>query len=108
VTPVNDVGGGWHMTPTESDYDNQANGLRVVDADAINPGGPTDPVVASPQPVEEVSRPAAFTLMAPGWYPPEHAITQAYGFCFTDHRLVALVQSHDGFNNLPGGQLETW
>ena len=78
----------------------------MLDPDAINPGGPIDPMVAGPQPVEEVSRPAAFTLMAPGWYPPEHAITQAYGFCFTDHRLVALVQSHHGFNNLPGGQLE--
>jgi 8-oxo-dGTP pyrophosphatase MutT (NUDIX family) len=44
--------------------------------------------------------------MAPGWYPPEHTITQAYGFCFTDHRLVAVVQTHDGFRNLPGGQLE--
>jgi hypothetical protein len=44
--------------------------------------------------------------MAPGWYPPEHTITQAYGFCFTDHGLVALVKTHDGFRNLPGGQLE--
>jgi hypothetical protein len=53
--------------------------------------------VPDPQPVDEVSRPAAFTLMAPGWYPPEHAITQAYGFCFTEHGSVALVQTHDGF-----------
>ena len=78
----------------------------MLDPDAIDPGGPIDPAVPDPQPVEDVSRPAAFTLMAPGWYPPEHAITQAYGFCFTDHSLVALVHTPDGFNNLPGGQLE--
>ncbi|HYZ97123.1 MAG TPA: NUDIX hydrolase, partial [Acidimicrobiales bacterium] len=42
----------------------------------------------------------------PRWDLPEHAITQAYGFCFTDHGLVALVRTHDGFRNLPGGQLE--
>jgi ADP-ribose pyrophosphatase YjhB (NUDIX family) len=44
--------------------------------------------------------------MAPGWYPPEHATTQAYGFCFTPDGRVVLVQAHDGFFNLPGGQLE--
>lgn len=49
----------------------------VPDPGAIDPGGPVDPEVPDPQPVDEVSRPAAFTLMAPGWYPPEHAITQA-------------------------------
>lgn len=78
----------------------------MLDPHAIDPGGPIDPAVPGPQPVDEMSRPAAFTLMAPGWYPPEHAITQAYGFCFTDHGLVALVQTDDGFCNLPGGRLE--
>ena len=71
----------------------------------IDPGGPTDPTLP-PQPVDDVDRPAAFTLMAPGWYPPPHAITQSYGFCFTPDGLVVLVQAHDGFWNLPGGQLE--
>jgi ADP-ribose pyrophosphatase YjhB (NUDIX family) len=71
----------------------------------IDPGGPTDPALGS-QPVDDVDRPAAFTLMAPGWYPPESAITQSYGFGFTPDGLVVLVQTHDGFWNLPGGQLE--
>ncbi len=78
----------------------------MPDPGPIDPGGPVDPEVPAPQPIDEVSRPAAFTLMAPGWHPPEHAITQAYGLCFTDHGLVALVRTHDGFRNLPGGQLE--
>jgi ADP-ribose pyrophosphatase YjhB (NUDIX family) len=94
------------MTPTVSDHDEQANGGLRFDPEAIDPGGPIDPAIPGPQPVDEVSRPAAFTLMAPGWYPPEHAITQAYGFCFTDGGLVAFVHTHDGFRNLPGGQLE--
>ncbi len=71
----------------------------------IDPGGPVDPALA-PQPVDEVDRPAAFTLMALGWYPPEHASTQSYGFCFTPDGLVVLVQADDGFWNLPGGQLQ--
>lgn len=71
----------------------------------IDPGGPVDAALL-PQPVDEVARPAAFTLMAPGWYPPETAITQAYGFCFTPDGLVVVVQAEDGFWNLPGGQLE--
>jgi 8-oxo-dGTP pyrophosphatase MutT (NUDIX family) len=71
----------------------------------IDAGGPTDPALG-PQPVDDVDRPAAFTLMAPGWYPPENAITQSYGFCFTPDRLVVLVQTRDDFWNLPGGQLE--
>jgi 8-oxo-dGTP pyrophosphatase MutT (NUDIX family) len=75
------------------------------DVAMIDPGGPVDPTVSS-QPVDEVTRPAAFTLMAPGWYPPENAITQSYGFCFTADGLVVLVQAHDDFWNLPGGQLE--
>jgi NUDIX domain len=71
----------------------------------IDPGGPTDPTLP-PQPVDDVDRPAAFTLMAPGWYPPPDTITQSYGFCFTPDGLVVLVQAHDDFWNLPGGQLE--
>jgi mercuric reductase len=43
---------------------------------AIEPGGPTDPALG-PEPIDDVDRPAAFTLMAPGWYPPEDAITQS-------------------------------
>jgi 8-oxo-dGTP pyrophosphatase MutT (NUDIX family) len=71
----------------------------------IDPGGPVDPLV-DPQPVDEVDRPAAFTLMAPGWWPPEDLVTQSYGFCFTTDGQVVLVQEHDGFWNLPGGQVE--
>jgi len=71
----------------------------------IDPGGPVDRALP-PQPVDEVTRPAAFTLMAPGWYPPAEAISQAYGFCFTPDGLVVLVQADDGFWNLPAGQLE--
>jgi 8-oxo-dGTP pyrophosphatase MutT (NUDIX family) len=71
----------------------------------IEPGGPTDPALR-PHPIDDVYRPAAFTPMAPGWYPPEAAITQSYGFCFTPDGLVVLVQTHDDFWNLPGGQLE--
>jgi 8-oxo-dGTP pyrophosphatase MutT (NUDIX family) len=74
-------------------------------AGMIDPAGPVDLALA-PQPVDEVARPAAFALMAPGWYPPEDAITQSYGFCFTADGLVVLVQARDGFWNLPGGQLE--
>lgn len=70
-----------------------------------DPGGPVDPEVA-PQPVEDIDRPATFTLMAPGWYPPEPLVTQAYGFCFTDAGQVVLVCLDGGFWNLPGGQVE--
>lgn len=69
------------------------------------PGGPVDPRVA-PLPVEEVDRPAAFTLMAPGWQPPEHQVSQASGFCFTADRQVVLVDNGGGFWTLPGGQIE--
>ena len=70
-----------------------------------DPGGPVDPRVA-PQPVEDVDRPATFTLMAPGWYPPAHLVTQAYGFCFSPDGQVVLVATDDGFWNLPGGTVE--
>ena len=49
----------------------------------------------SPQPVDDVPRPARFTLMAPGWMPPRHLITQALGLCFTSQGLVVMV-SWDG------------
>jgi 8-oxo-dGTP pyrophosphatase MutT (NUDIX family) len=72
---------------------------------AIPVGGPVDPTVAS-QPVDDVDRPAYFTLMAPGWWPPDESITQAYGFCFTADGLVVLVEL-DGFGwTQPGGGLE--
>jgi 8-oxo-dGTP pyrophosphatase MutT (NUDIX family) len=38
--------------------------------------------------------------------PPEHLVTQSYGFCFTPEGAVVLVQADDGFWNLPGGQVE--
>jgi ADP-ribose pyrophosphatase YjhB (NUDIX family) len=44
--------------------------------------------------------------MAAGWHPPERAITQSYGFCFTPDGFIVLVEEHGGFLNLPGGQLE--
>ncbi|MFH9071382.1 NUDIX hydrolase [Streptomyces alboflavus] len=69
-------------------------------------GGPVDSRV-SPQPVDDVDRPATFTLMAPGWYPPEGLVSQAYGLCFTATGLVVLVATDDGFWNLPGGQIES-
>jgi ADP-ribose pyrophosphatase YjhB (NUDIX family) len=71
----------------------------------IDPRGPVDTTV-DPQPVEEVNRPAAFTLMAPDWYPPLEAITQSYGFCFTSSGQVLLVRCEPEFWNLPGGQVE--
>jgi 8-oxo-dGTP pyrophosphatase MutT (NUDIX family) len=59
-----------------------------------------------PQRVSEVPRPAWFTLMAPGWQPPETLVTQAYGFCFTADALVVLVTRVGDAWNLPGGQVE--
>ncbi|MGH8823519.1 MAG: NUDIX hydrolase [Jiangellaceae bacterium] len=70
-----------------------------------DPGGPVDPVVQT-EPVEEVDRPAWFTLMAPGWWPPDGSVSQAYGLCFDPGGLVVLVQLDDGFWTLPGGQVE--
>jgi hypothetical protein len=64
-----------------------------VEWSRIDPVGPVDPL-ADPQPVDEVDRPAASTLMAPGWWPPEHLVTQACGFCFTPDGRVVLVQAH--------------
>jgi ADP-ribose pyrophosphatase YjhB (NUDIX family) len=59
----------------------------------------------SPQPVDDVRR-ARFTLMASGWMPPRHLITQALGLCFTSQGLVVMV-SWDGDEwTLPGGTVE--
>jgi 8-oxo-dGTP pyrophosphatase MutT (NUDIX family) len=73
--------------------------------DFPDPGGPVDPTV-SPQPVDDVPRPARFTLMASGWMPPRHLITQALGLCFTSQGLVVMV-SWDGDEwTIPGGTVE--
>ncbi|WP_369250401.1 NUDIX hydrolase [Streptomyces sp. R41] len=77
----------------------------LVSTTAGDPGGPVDPRIG-PQPVDDVDRPAAFTLMASGWYPPGRLVTQSYGFCFTPEGQVVLVATDDGFWNLPGGQVE--
>lgn len=70
-----------------------------------DPGGPVDASV-EPQPFEDGYQPGTFTLMAPGWYPPEERITQSYGLCFTASGKVVIVAERDGFWNLPGGQVE--
>src|SRR5918996_1129250 len=70
-----------------------------------DPGGPVDPVVRT-EPVDEVDRPAWFTLMAPGWWPPDGSVTQAYGLCFDPCGRIVLVQLDDGFWTLPGGNVE--
>jgi ADP-ribose pyrophosphatase YjhB (NUDIX family) len=71
----------------------------------IDPGGPADPTLA-PQPVSDVDRPAAFTLMAAGWWPPVERVTQAYGLCFTGEGLVVLVRLPCYGWTLPGGTVE--
>lgn len=71
----------------------------------VDPEGPADPTLA-PQPVSEVDRPAAFTLMAAGWWPPVERITQAYGLCFTAEGLVVLVLLPGNGWTLPGGGVE--
>lgn len=71
----------------------------------IDAGGPRDAAVA-PQRVSEVARAAWFTLMAPGWQPPETLVTQAYGFCLTGDAQVVLVTRDGDSWNLPGGQVE--
>ena len=68
-------------------------------------GGPVDPTLES-QPVTDVDRLAAFTLMAAGWWPPVDRITQAYGLCFTGDGLVALVRLPGYGWTLPGGTVE--
>ena len=79
-------------------------------AGAANPplpvlDGPVDPTVP-PEPVEDVDRPARFTLMAPGWMPPREMVTQALGICFTGDGLVVMV-TWDGLQwTFPGGTVE--
>jgi ADP-ribose pyrophosphatase YjhB (NUDIX family) len=69
------------------------------------PDGPVDPAVSA-SPIEEVARPGRFTLMAAGWMPPTHLVTQALGFCFTADGLVVLVTLDDRQWSLPGGTVE--
>jgi 8-oxo-dGTP pyrophosphatase MutT (NUDIX family) len=69
------------------------------------PDGPVDPTVSA-IPIEEVSRPGRFTLMAAGWMPPAHLVTQALGFCFTADGLVVLVTWDDRQWSFPGGTVE--
>ncbi|MGH7747757.1 MAG: NUDIX hydrolase [Candidatus Dormibacteria bacterium] len=71
----------------------------------LRPAGPVDPAVP-PQPVTDAGRPAVFTLMAPGWWPPRPSLTQCYGFCFTPERRVLLVSPGDRRWTLPGGTIE--
>jgi ADP-ribose pyrophosphatase YjhB (NUDIX family) len=68
-------------------------------------GRPPDPTVSA-SPIEEVARPGWFTLMAAGWMPPTHLVTQALGFCFTADGLVVLVTLDDRQWSLPGGTVE--
>jgi 8-oxo-dGTP pyrophosphatase MutT (NUDIX family) len=70
-----------------------------------DPDGPVDPAV-SPLPVEEVPRPGRVTLMAPGWIPPTHLVTQALGLCFTADRLVVMVTWDGRQWTFPGGTVE--
>jgi 8-oxo-dGTP pyrophosphatase MutT (NUDIX family) len=69
------------------------------------PDGPVAPTVAA-SPIEEVSRPGRFTLMATGWMPPTHLVTQALGLCFTADGLVVLVTWDGRQWSFPGGTVE--
>jgi ADP-ribose pyrophosphatase YjhB (NUDIX family) len=69
------------------------------------PDGPVAPTVAT-SPIEEVSRPGRFTLMATGWMPPTHLVTQALGLCFTADGLVVLVTWDGRQWSFPGGTVE--
>lgn len=71
----------------------------------LEPCGPVDPAV-SPSPVEDVSRPGRFTLMAPGWMPPADLVTQALGICFTPDGLVVMVSTDGRRWTFPGGTVE--
>jgi hypothetical protein len=67
-----------------------ASGTAQAEPVLPDPDGPVDPTVSA-HPVDEVDRPARFTLMAPGWMPPQHLVTQALGLCFTPDHLVVMV-----------------
>jgi ADP-ribose pyrophosphatase YjhB (NUDIX family) len=69
------------------------------------PDGPVDPSVAA-SPIEEASRPGRFTLMAAGWMPPTHLVTQALGLCFTADGLVVMVTWDGRQWSFPGGTVE--
>jgi hypothetical protein len=62
--------------------------------------------IVSPRPVLEVSRPAWFTLMAPGWMPPSAQVTQALGICFTDNGWAVMVTWDGRRWTFPGGTVE--
>ncbi len=69
------------------------------------PGGPVDETVAA-CPVDEVDRPARFTLMAPGWMPSAELVTQALGSCFTADDHVVMVTWDGRQWTFPGGTVE--
>ena len=60
----------------------------------------------SAYPVDEVDRPARFTLMAPGWMPPAPLVTQALGLCFTTGGEVVMVTWDGQQWTFPGGTVE--
>ncbi len=70
-----------------------------------DPDGPVDPTVST-YPVDEVDRPARFTLMAPGWTPPAELVTQALGLCFTADGQVVMVTWDGQQWTFPGGTVE--
>jgi ADP-ribose pyrophosphatase YjhB (NUDIX family) len=76
-----------------------------LDPPLPEPGGPVDPTVAA-SPIEEASRPGRFTLMATGWMPPSHLVTQALGLCFTADGLVVMVTWDGRQWSFPGGTVE--
>jgi 8-oxo-dGTP pyrophosphatase MutT (NUDIX family) len=83
----------------------RAGATSSPDPPLPEPGGPVDPTVAA-SPIEEVSRPGRFTLMATGWMPPSHLVTQALGLCFTADGLVVMVTWDGRQWSFPGGTVE--
>ena len=69
------------------------------------PGGPPDQTVSA-SPIEEVSRPGRFILLAAGWMPPTELVTQALGLCFTADGLVVMVTWDGRQWTFPGGTVE--